>query len=124
MSDALLFWLLAAAMAAPPVNPYLLVEAVASRMTNLGDCVVEGGLVGMNQKRMDELDKTDRFPALAEETAAELMHAGLWKDGAAVLQQGVAVLGIVVYAPEKVGEQLRSMMPWLAQNRLVDKSKN
>ena len=25
---------------------------------------------------------------------------------------------------EKVGEQLRSMMPWLAQNRLVDKSKN
>ena len=25
---------------------------------------------------------------------------------------------------EKVGEQLRSMMPWLAENRLVDKSKN
>jgi ketol-acid reductoisomerase len=25
---------------------------------------------------------------------------------------------------EKVGEQLRSMMPWLGQNRLVDKSKN
>ena len=25
---------------------------------------------------------------------------------------------------EKVGEQLRSMMPWLAQNRLVDKSRN
>jgi ketol-acid reductoisomerase len=25
---------------------------------------------------------------------------------------------------EKVGSQLRSMMPWLAQNRLVDKSKN
>ncbi len=25
---------------------------------------------------------------------------------------------------EKVGAQLRSMMPWLAQNRLVDKSKN
>ncbi len=25
---------------------------------------------------------------------------------------------------EKVGERLRSMMPWLAQNRLVDKSKN
>ena len=25
---------------------------------------------------------------------------------------------------EKVGEQLRSMMPWLAQSRLVDKSKN
>lgn len=25
---------------------------------------------------------------------------------------------------EKVGEQLRSMMPWLAQNRLVDRSKN
>lgn len=25
---------------------------------------------------------------------------------------------------EKVGEQLRSMMPWLAQNRLVDKTKN
>jgi ketol-acid reductoisomerase len=25
---------------------------------------------------------------------------------------------------EKVGDQLRSMMPWLAQNRLVDKSKN
>ena len=25
---------------------------------------------------------------------------------------------------EKVGEQLRAMMPWLAQDRLVDKSKN
>jgi ketol-acid reductoisomerase len=25
---------------------------------------------------------------------------------------------------EKVGSQLRAMMPWLAQNRLVDKSKN
>ncbi len=25
---------------------------------------------------------------------------------------------------EKVGERLRSMMPWIAQNRLVDKSKN
>jgi ketol-acid reductoisomerase len=25
---------------------------------------------------------------------------------------------------EKVGEQLRAMMPWLAQNRLVDKSRN
>ena len=25
---------------------------------------------------------------------------------------------------EKVGEQLRSMMPWLAENRLVDKSRN
>jgi ketol-acid reductoisomerase len=25
---------------------------------------------------------------------------------------------------EKVGESLRSMMPWLAQSRLVDKSKN
>ena len=25
---------------------------------------------------------------------------------------------------EKVGEQLRSMMPWLSENRLVDKSKN
>ena len=25
---------------------------------------------------------------------------------------------------EKVGEGLRGMMPWLAQNRLVDKSKN
>lgn len=25
---------------------------------------------------------------------------------------------------EKVGEQLRSMMPWLAQNRLVDKTRN
>ncbi len=25
---------------------------------------------------------------------------------------------------EKVGEQLRAMMPWLAQNRLVDKTKN
>ena len=25
---------------------------------------------------------------------------------------------------EKVGEQLRSMMPWLGQNRLVDKSRN
>ena len=25
---------------------------------------------------------------------------------------------------EKVGSDLRSMMPWLAQNRLVDKSKN
>ena len=25
---------------------------------------------------------------------------------------------------EKVGEKLRSMMPWIAKNRLVDKSKN
>jgi ketol-acid reductoisomerase len=25
---------------------------------------------------------------------------------------------------EKVGENLRAMMPWLGQNRLVDKSKN
>ena len=25
---------------------------------------------------------------------------------------------------EQVGEQLRSMMPWLAENRLVDKSRN
>jgi ketol-acid reductoisomerase len=25
---------------------------------------------------------------------------------------------------EKVGESLRAMMPWLAQNRLVDKSRN
>jgi ketol-acid reductoisomerase len=25
---------------------------------------------------------------------------------------------------EKIGEHLRSMMPWLGQNRLVDKSKN
>jgi ketol-acid reductoisomerase len=25
---------------------------------------------------------------------------------------------------EKVGEKLRAMMPWIAQNRLVDKSKN
>ena len=32
----------------------------------------------------------NRFPALAEETAAELMHAGLWKDGAAVLLQAVS----------------------------------
>ena len=29
----------------------------------------------------------NRFPALAEETAAEMMHAGLWKDGSAVLSQ-------------------------------------
>jgi len=25
---------------------------------------------------------------------------------------------------EQVGERLRAMMPWIAQNRLVDKSKN
>jgi ketol-acid reductoisomerase len=25
---------------------------------------------------------------------------------------------------EKVGENLRAMMPWLAQNRLVDKTRN
>jgi ketol-acid reductoisomerase len=25
---------------------------------------------------------------------------------------------------EKVGEKLRAMMPWIAANRLVDKSKN
>jgi ketol-acid reductoisomerase len=25
---------------------------------------------------------------------------------------------------EKVGDRLRAMMPWLAQNRLVDKSRN
>jgi ketol-acid reductoisomerase len=25
---------------------------------------------------------------------------------------------------ETVGEKLRSMMPWIAKNRLVDKSKN
>jgi ketol-acid reductoisomerase len=25
---------------------------------------------------------------------------------------------------EKVGERLRAMMPWIAANRLVDKSKN
>jgi len=25
---------------------------------------------------------------------------------------------------EKVGEKLRAMMPWIGQNRLVDKAKN
>ena len=25
---------------------------------------------------------------------------------------------------EKVGEELRAMMPWIAQNKLVDKTKN
>ena len=25
---------------------------------------------------------------------------------------------------EKIGEKLRAMMPWIAQNRLVDKSRN
>jgi ketol-acid reductoisomerase len=29
-----------------------------------------------------------------------------------------------VHQMEKVGEKLRSMMPWIAKNRLVDKSKN
>jgi len=32
----------------------------------------------------------NRFPALAEETAAEMMHAGLWKDGSSVLAQAVS----------------------------------
>ena len=32
----------------------------------------------------------NRFPALAEETAAEMLRAGLWKDGAAVLAQAVS----------------------------------
>lgn len=32
----------------------------------------------------------NRFPMLAEETAAELMHAGLWRDGAEVLSQAVS----------------------------------
>ncbi len=32
----------------------------------------------------------NRFPALAEETASELMHAGLWQDGAAVLSQAAS----------------------------------
>jgi len=29
-----------------------------------------------------------------------------------------------VHQLEKVGEKLRSMMPWISKNRLVDKSKN
>jgi tetratricopeptide (TPR) repeat protein len=32
----------------------------------------------------------NRFPALAQETAAEMMHEGLWKDGSAVLAQAVS----------------------------------
>ena len=76
----------------PDTAGYLMPREVASRMTNLGDCVPERGLVAIEKKKTDELDA---LFAAAKELPETLAETDLFTlDGETLARHGV--LG---YAP-------------------------
>ncbi len=86
------FYLPAEAQQASDGSPFLLAPEVGARLTQLGDCVPDAALVGVEKKNMQELDA---FFAAAKELPARLEETDLSTlDGETLARHGV-----VAYAP-------------------------
>jgi ketol-acid reductoisomerase len=103
------------------------------------DLIYEGGIANMRYSISNTAEYGDytRGPRIVDETVKKRMKEILddiqsgrfareWMLENAAGQPSFKALRrrAAEHPIEKVGEQLRAMMPWIAANRLVDKSKN
>jgi mono/diheme cytochrome c family protein len=77
------------------VSPYLVTEEVGTRMTNLGDCVVEGGPVGRNPQSQEKMEELDAFFDKAKELPESLQETDLFT----LDSERLAESGVIAFAP-------------------------
>ncbi len=103
------------------------------------DLIYEGGIANMNYsvsntaeygeyhtgpKIIDDHVKQNMKKALAEIQSGEFARTWMLENKVNQASFKAMRRRASEHASEEVGEKLRAMMPWIAANRLVDKSKN
>lgn len=103
------------------------------------DLIYEGGIANMNYsvsntaeygeyhtgpKIIDDHVKQNMKKALAEIQSGEFARTWMLENKVNQASFKAMRRRAAEHASEEVGEKLRAMMPWIAANRLVDKSKN
>ncbi len=97
--------------------------SIAEALERMGVDVIEAGLVGASADETTALRET---AALLQEAVVCVLARAATRDidQAAEALSGARRRRAAEHPIEEVGQKLRDMMPWIAKDALVDKSKN